>query len=147
LAKGFQVFEFDGQVSYEISLTNTGEGVLLAGTARAKGSSECARCLEDAPFAVEGEVQGYFILNPDRKDRESSDDEFTAVGADGVVDLAAPILAAIVYELPQVLLCKEDCAGLCPNCGANLNEQSCDCADMPSPDSPFAVLKDLVSSD
>jgi uncharacterized protein len=147
LTKGFQVFEFDGQVPYELSLTNTGEGVLLTGTARAKGLSECARCLEDALFEVEGEVQGYFILNPDKQDKELSDDEYTAVGPDGIVDLAPPILAAIVYELPQVLLCRENCAGLCPSCGANRNEEPCDCAKQPSPDSPFAVLKDLVSDD
>jgi uncharacterized protein len=145
LNRGFQVFELEGQVPYEITLTNTGEGVLLQGVARAKGFSECARCLEDALFEVEGEVQGYFILNPDKNDKESSDDEFIAVDSSGVIDLAAPILAAIVYELPQVLLCKEDCAGLCPSCGANLNEQPCDCADKPSPDNPFAVLRDLVS--
>jgi uncharacterized protein len=147
LNRGSQGFELDGQIHYKVVLTNTGDGVLLTGAARAKGSSECARCLEEALFEVEGEVQGYFILNPDKQDRELSDDEFTAVDSGGIVDLAVPILAAIIYELPQVLLCREDCVGLCPVCGVNRNEQQCDCAERLSPDNPFAVLKELVESE
>jgi uncharacterized protein len=130
-------------ISYAITLANTGGDVLLMGSARAAGVTECARCLEDAAFEVSGEVEGYFILNPDRRDERLSDDEFTAVGDDGIVDMAVPIVAAIISELPQALLCREDCAGLCLMCGANLNEQQCDCATEPSPDSPFAALAAL----
>jgi uncharacterized protein len=103
--------------------------VLLTGHARARGLTEYTRCLEDAAFEVDGEVAGYFILNPDQQDRDLSDEEFTAVGADGIVDLAVFIRAAVILELPQILLCREDCAGLCPSCGANLNEGSYACAE------------------
>jgi uncharacterized protein len=131
-------------ISYELTLANTGEGVLLTGAVQAAGTTECARCLEEAAFEVRGSVEGYYIINPSSRDEELSDDEFTAVGPDGVVDLAIPITAALIYELPQIVLCREDCAGLCPVCGANRNEQDCDCADMPSPDHPFAALKGLI---
>jgi uncharacterized protein len=143
LTRGSQVFDLSDGISYDLVLTNTGGGVLLAGSACTAGTTVCARCLEDAEFEVEGEVEGYFILNPDTRDVELSDDEFVIVGTDGVVDLAVPIVAAVIFELPQVLFCKEDCAGLCPVCGANLNEQQCGCADKPSPDHPFAVLGQL----
>jgi uncharacterized protein len=143
LTRGSQVFDLSDGIAYDLTLTNTGGGVLLAGSARAAGMTVCARCLEDAAFEVEGEVEGYFILNPDTRDVELSDDEFVIVGANGVVDLAVSIVAAVIFELPQVLFCKEDCAGLCPVCGANLNEEDCDCADRPSPDHPFAVLSHL----
>jgi uncharacterized protein len=78
---------------------------------------------------VDGEVEGYFILNPDQQDVELSDEEFTAVGVDGMVDLAVFIRAAVILELPLILLCREDCAGLCPVCGVNLNENPCSCAE------------------
>ena len=146
IRRGYQIFQLDAGVSYQIELSNTGEGVLLRGFAKAAGTSECARCLEDATFAVEGEVEAYFILKPDEQELGESNDEFIAVEPDGMVDLTAPITAAIIYELPQVLFCREDCAGLCPRCGANLNSESCDCAEKPDPDSPFAVLKGLVDS-
>ena len=46
---------------------------------------------------------------------------------DGVLNLEELILSDILLELPTKLLCKEDCKGLCPQCGCNLNHQSCDC--------------------
>jgi uncharacterized protein len=141
---GLRDLGFESGISYELVLTNTGDGVLLTGTARAKVVTECARCLETVTFELEGEVEGYFILSPDEHDQELSDDEFTAIGPDGQVDLAAPVLAAVIYELPQVVLCRDDCAGLCPTCGTNLNEQRCDCAEETGGDSPFAVLKELI---
>ena len=144
LKKGYQLFNLTGGIPYDIRMTNTGDGVLLRGFAYATGITECARCLEDAPFDVQGAVEGYFIINPNEIEQEESDEEFTAVPDDGLVDLETPIIAAIIFELPQVLFCKEDCAGLCATCGANLNIESCDCAKAPDPDSPFAVLKDLL---
>lgn len=44
-----------------------------------------------------------------------------------MLDLEELILSDILLELPTKLLCKEDCKGLCPHCGCNLNHQSCDC--------------------
>ena len=50
-----------------------------------------------------------------------------------------------MYATPFVILCKEDCKGLCPTCGADLNEGPCACdsSDDIDPDNPFAVLKNL----
>jgi uncharacterized protein len=147
LTRGSQVFDLRDGIFYELVLSNTGGGVLLTGSASAAGTTVCARCLEDAAFEVEGEVEGYFVLNPDERDKELLDDEFVLVGTDGVVDLAVPILATVIFELPQVLFCKEDCAGLCPVCGVNLNEEDCGCADKPSPDHPFAILSQLQDAE
>lgn len=144
LYRGSQLFELDGGITYKLNLTNTGGGVLLRGKAQAAGTSECARCLEEASFEVEGDVEGYYILDPSEEDLQQADDEITAVAPDGVIDLWAPITAAIIFELPQVLLCKEDCAGLCPVCGTNLNVGSCDCAKKPNPDHPFAALQGFI---
>ncbi|MDR1014431.1 MAG: YceD family protein [Coriobacteriales bacterium] len=138
---GHRTLGIDEGITYRLTLANTGGDVLLTGTASATTRTECARCLRELPLELQGEVEGYFILEPDELDRRLSDDEFTVVGADGIVDLAPSVCAALVYELPQAPLCREDCAGLCPTCGANLNEQQCACGDRPSSDSPFAALK------
>ena len=143
--RGHQLFELDGGISYQIELSNIGEGVLLRGRARGIGSTECARCLEEASFDVEGDVEGFFILNPSEQEKEQSDDEFTAVPKDGIIDLKPPVVAALIYEMPLVLLCKQDCAGLCQNCGADLNVETCNCTWAPDSDHPFAKLKDLIS--
>ena len=145
LRKGSQDFSFDdGGISYQLELSNTGGGILLRGTAAASGQAECARCLEPANYAIVGEVEGYYITSPSLSDEQYSDDEFMVVGSDGLVDLAVPILAAIVFELPLAVFCKEDCAGLCPGCGVNLNLEDCGCSRQPDAGHPFAALKDLV---
>ena len=144
LYRGRQLYRIEGGIAYKLNLTNTGSGVLLQGTAKAAGTSECARCLEDAAFEVEGDVEGYYLLNPTEEELQQLDDEITAVGSDGMVDLWGHVTAAIIFELPQVLLCKADCAGLCPDCGINLNEGSCNCAQGIKPDHPFAGLQGFM---
>ena len=146
LYRGLQRFDLVGGVSYKVDFTNSGGAVILRGLAHATGSSECARCLEEATFDVEGAVEGYFILNPTEQEIENSDDEFTAVGRDGIIDLKAPVVAAIIFELPQILLCKMDCAGLCQKCGANLNLETCVCGRAPDEDHPFSALKVLIDN-
>jgi uncharacterized protein len=44
------------------------------------------------------------------------------------LDLAAPIREAIILEVPQLILCRPDCRGLCPTCGTDRNEATCSCA-------------------
>ena len=78
----------------------------------------------------------------------ADEDEFDRLPANHVLDMESLIVAAIVFELPLVPLCDEDCKGLCPTCGANLNEGPCGCEKEKSdgPDefelakNPFAAL-------
>jgi len=73
-------------------------------------SSECSRCLEDAhkPFHKDAHL------------------DFAVESVDDVVDIAEDIRQEIVWDLPLRLLCREDCKGLCPACGKNLNEGPCE---------------------
>ena len=60
------------------------------------------------------------------------------------IDLVPLVEQALLLELPLVPLCDDDCRGLCPRCGANLNEGPCQCDDGPvGEDNPFAALKDF----
>ena len=51
--------------------------------------------------------------------------DFELVSAERTIDLSGALVSALVMETPFVVLCREDCAGLCPVCGANLNEEDC----------------------
>ncbi|MDR3052488.1 MAG: YceD family protein, partial [Coriobacteriales bacterium] len=132
-------------IAYSLQLHNTGGAVLLTGTVTVKVQTECARCLEPVVLALEGEVEGYYLLSARKEELDLEDDEFIIVEKDGVVDLAPPLFAAVLFETPQVVLCGEDCQGLCPICGINQNEQTCSCQDESLADSPFASLKDLLN--
>jgi uncharacterized protein len=59
------------------------------------------------------------------------------------VQLDSVCFELISLALPVQPLCREDCAGLCPRCGADRNTTSCDCDAQPRPDSPFAALASL----
>ena len=141
--------ETPGGIQYKLDLTNTGEGIVLSGLARCEATAPCARCLEPAHVDIEGSVEGYYLLEPAEDVEGYEDDEFEAVSEDSTFDIAPAIMAAIVYATPYVVLCKEECAGLCPKCGANLNEGSCACQDDDDIDplNPFAALKDLKLED
>jgi len=82
-------------------------------------TSVCDRCMEDATVRLEAKLDTIFDLN------EAKDDSLTL--ENGKIDLTRTAYDALSLEIPMVLLCKEDCKGICPNCGANLNIEDCRC--------------------
>ena len=144
--KGPRTFVLDDGISYELTLTNTGAAVLITGSIEASASSECDRCLETAYITLAGEVDGYAAfeaLPPDIK--EEIDDYILTKGSDATIDLAPLLYSALILAVPLMVICQEDCAGICPSCGVNLNEGPCTCDHDPvDKNHPFAALKDLL---
>lgn len=145
---GEKEFALDDGVSYDVVLTHTGDGVLVTGLVRASATGTCDLCLDPAHLDIAGEIQEYYLFEePD--DPDAYEDGFEVVGPERVIDLAGPIADAVIMDTPFVVLCRPDCKGLCPTCGANLNEGRCGCAEREaeeraaSDDNPFAVLKNL----
>ena len=147
-------FTLPDGIDYDLVLTNAGEGILATGLLNAHVVGTCDRCLEEAEFDVAGEVDEYFLFEEPAEDQMGDDEDemdFSLVSSDGTIDLAEPLNAALLMETPFVVLCRPDCKGLCPVCGANLNETDCGHAAQIEEDrlasSPFAVLKDLKLDD
>ena len=147
-------FKLPNKITYDLALTNVGEGILLTGIMNADVIGVCDRCLDDAEFSIACEVNEYFLYEaPEEEQDEESDDfvEFSLIGDDDKIDLSEPLNAALIMETPFVVLCREDCAGLCPDCGANLNHEQCDCKKKREEErlkeSPFACLKGLDLDD
>lgn len=78
----------------------------------------CMRCLEDAVLDVPVHGREYQANNPD-----GSDELSTPYLADGRLDLQGWARDALALELPEKILCRPDCAGLCPVCGKSLNDE------------------------
>ena len=137
--------------TWNITVSNVGGAFLLTGFVSGRVLTSCARCLEEASFDIQGEIEGYFIIEGEGEAPDDMEqDEFDILPEDNRIDLYPLIMAAIFVELPLIPLCKEDCAGICPRCGANLNEGPCDCDpedlhhdDGINPDNPFAALQNL----
>lgn len=145
---GEKEFTLKDGVEYEVVLTHTGDGVLATGLVRATATGTCDLCLDPAQLEIAGEIQEYYLFD-EPNDPEEYEDGFEVIGPERVIDLSDPIADAVVVDTPFVVLCKPDCAGLCPICGCNLNHEQCDCAKRAEaeraeqPDNPFTVLKDL----
>lgn len=120
---------------------------------------DCFRCLEPFPLEVQENVNLIYLPqsknvapaegeDPDSpNDDRALDSEELAVSfyRDHQIDLGRMLVEQIVLSLPMKLLCREECRGLCPECGANRNETSCECAPDES-DPRWSALKTLLGS-
>ncbi|MDO4400877.1 MAG: DUF177 domain-containing protein [Coriobacteriia bacterium] len=150
LKAGPDTLRFADPIPWNVFIANTGEGSLLVtGSINAVATTDCARCLEPFELDLEGEVEGFvFLTDPgDDLPEGMEEDEFEVVDEHKGVDIRAFLEAALVLDMPLVPLHDEDCLGLCPQCGKNLNEGPCDCekeddSDFENAKNPFAALKD-----
>ncbi len=103
--------------------------------------TSCARCLTELERELEAHIEKDVALKDMLQDKES-DDYVVCEGNE--LDLDDVISEVMYLELPTRLLCSEDCKGLCPKCGKNLNEGDCTC-DLHEPDPRWAALKNYFS--
>lgn len=128
LQAGPDTFCFIEPLRWDVTVTNTGGALLVAGTVRGTGETECARCLDKFPIDVCGDVEGYFVIGEAARPEDLEEDEFELLGDDNIIDLEPLIVAAVLVDLPLLPLCRDDCQGICADCGVNLNQEQCDCA-------------------
>ena len=108
--------------------------VSVAGTITCVVEGYCDKCSDRITKSIELPFNQIFY-------KDGSDDEDAYVYEDSKLDATKAVRDEIVLSLPSGFVCKDDCKGLCPKCGVNLNEQQCDCDT--TRDNPFSVLKDL----
>ena len=128
---------------------------LFQGSVEAVFHSACDRCLEEATLPVSVPVVWTFEEVADSGPRGEEALELEEVEAHGVytfdgitVDLTRPVWNEAVLALPSKFVCREDCRGLCPVCGANRNNEACACEPAPTEETPagnsgFAGLKNM----
>ena len=104
-------------VELDLRLESVVEGVLVSGTATVQLRGECVRCLGPISDELEVEIQELYVY----PGVEPDDDSASRLEGD-LIDLESLLRDAVVLDLPFQPLCREDCAGLCVECGANLNE-------------------------
>ncbi|MCH5191408.1 MAG: DUF177 domain-containing protein [Oscillospiraceae bacterium] len=115
-------FRLTTPVSFKGIIKNSAGVVSLSGKAQFTASFICGRCAED--FKRNFSVTVSHLLT-DRLNNEDNGDYIVVENSE--LDLSALICEDIIFSLPTRLLCREDCKGLCPQCGKNLNEGACDC--------------------
>jgi uncharacterized protein len=108
-------------IDIDLRLEAVMEGVLVTGTAQATLAGECARCLEPIEDTITVDLQELFVYDdPHHAVRENElDDEVSRLEGD-LIDLEPLLRDAVVLALPFQPLCRDDCPGLCIDCGARL---------------------------
>jgi uncharacterized protein len=101
----------------ELTVTRASSGTVLELVLDVALAGPCFRCLQDAELALELRLREYAATRPE------SDDERTEYLTDDRLDLSAWARDAIALALPDQILCRADCAGLCPVCGKDLNTE------------------------
>ena len=152
---GDHEFSLPSGLDYDLMLTNAGEGILATGLVSGHVVGTCDRCLEQAEFDLSAEVDEYYLFKAPSETESLGEDEddvdFSLVGEDHTIDLTDALWAAVLMDTPFVVLCREDCKGLCPVCGENLNVRDCGHAaqieEQRLESNPFAVLRSLKLDD
>ena len=107
---------------------------------------KCARCMIDTELAISDELMYLYCLRGLELGKDTileSDDGFMPVEIDSwgrTLSLSDQVWETLLTLLPAKLLCGEDCVGLCPNCGCDLNEARCTC-EAREPDPRLASLR------
>ena len=139
-----------GRPALKAYATRKGEQVRLSGKLSATVQIDCARCLAPVPVSVDESFDLFYIpsvnrLQPDEERELAKDDLLVAFYRDDCLDLDEVVREQIDLAIPMAIVCSDACRGLCPNCGANLNESECSCTQQ-EPDPRWAALEQLRSS-
>jgi len=138
---------FEGDARVEGYVTDNAGYMRLCATAKLAYIADCDRCLE--------KVNGEYVLEFERtvadegtltdEQLEDNIDEYVVI-EDGKLDIDEQLTEALLLEFPRKILCSEDCAGLCPKCGKNLNFGACSCPTKEI-DPRLAVLAQLLEKE
>lgn len=143
--------QFDRPFEGEAEIWNVGDRLLVKATVSGEALVPCSRCLTAFSVPLNVSFDEEFVQGePGAEDAADDDDEELGVERTVTyyqgdeIDLSDPLRENVLLELPMQPLCDEDCKGLCPTCGSNLNTETCQCTEATTVDPRLAALKDLL---
>ena len=139
-------FAGPGVLDAKIRVEKHGRDILLRGRMQGRLELQCSRCLNSFAAPVEADFDLLLVPGPEPVSAEPEELNATDLDLDfysgEVINLEAILREQILLLLPLKPLCAESCRGLCPHCGADLNQETCSCREEKS-SSPFAALAKL----
>jgi uncharacterized protein len=129
------------------------ESVHVRGRLSARLGLQCGRCLEGFVLPVEQDLDLFYLRRRPEDEGEEAD-EVALADRDMVIayydgdelDLGAMVREQFFLTVPLKRLCREECRGLCPTCGANHNHAACECPPPEAAASPFGSLRKLFEN-
>ena len=127
-----------GDIGVDLTAVSSIDGIVVSGVLSVPWQARCRRCLTSVSGVARVEVDEVY------QDEVGDDDAFEIEGDQ--IDLAPAVREYVLLDLPDGPLCRDDCAGICPVCGIDRNQGSCDC-DTSVRDNRWAALDDLRLDD
>ncbi len=132
----------------KVRLLRTDSGILATGRLHTEALAPCRRCLEPMTVSIQIELEEEFRPSIDISSGGAiapadGEDDVTRIDEHHILDLTEVLRQDLLLAMPTSPLCRPECRGLCPTCGANLNEESCSCQ-REEEDPRLAVLRDLL---
>ena len=127
-------FGYTDEVKVKGNIKNNAGRLELSLTANTVFHTECARCLENVSFEVSYDYEDRIVF-------EESDEYISLIGDN--FNLEEYVYEELTLSLPFRVLCNDNCKGLCPKCGTNLNVSDCQC-DNEYIDPRWAALQGLL---
>ena len=112
-------------LALDLRLESVSEGILVSGTASAPIEGECGRCLRQIGYPLTVTLQELYAYPDSATDATTGEDEVGRLRGD-LIDLEPALRDAVVLALPNSPLCRENCPGLCPECGVHRDELPAD---------------------
>jgi uncharacterized protein len=116
-----------GALTGTLRLRRLGARLEVRGSFQVGAALACDRCLAPATAILTGEIEESLPLAAAADGRSEEAEEDALVVTDGQVDLAGLLAESFWLAWPYRFICRPDCAGLCPTCGADLNRGACGC--------------------
>ncbi len=141
---GDNVVRMDG-ITVRLAIQQSAREYYCQGRVNARAALECARCLVEYDAELDGPTD-FIVCSDEEKAQLGSIDSEEYVcfrGNDLRIDIVERVRQALMLALPMKPLCSEECRGLCPRCGINLNEQACECETITT-DPRWDGLSDLL---
>ena len=139
------------RVQGTLRLTRTDHGIWASGPVSFSVDYVCSRCLMPFVSWVEAKVDDVFLPSVDidtgaklrhDENEEAADTDIRSIDGQHVLDLTDALRQYRLAAVPLAPVCREDCKGICPECGVDLNEVTCSCE--PYLDQRWAALRELL---
>jgi uncharacterized protein len=126
----------------DLTAREVGEGVFVRGRLRTTVRLACRRCLSSVEQPVD-DIVDLLYMTLDAEDEEAEGEVYPLPARGDELDLREAVREQLLLRAPQFALCREECRGLCPTCGADRNQEECGCVPEPAA-SPWAALKNVT---
>jgi DUF177 domain-containing protein len=121
--------QWPGEIHSQAQVERTAERISIRGRVEATARLECVRCLGEFDRPIEAELTVYADRTGKSRglERELERDDYMRFHDGRELDLRQDAREALLLEVPITSHCREECRGLCPRCGADLNQGPCGC--------------------